>query len=174
MKKLLTTILLIVMLIFVFNNIVNATASTLANDLYSKGKKYGMTTADKIKIERYLAENPVNDSQADAILAKANEAVSIMEKAGVTDYTKLTQNQKEQLKTIAKQIADIIDVKLVFKTKSVEIYTKNGKLIETISLNGNKLAYTGNTANTVLIVLGVLAIALGSMTIIKKKIAYAK
>lgn len=175
MKKLVTVTLLVVMLVIVFNTIVSAaTTSTLANDLYVRGAKYGMTTADKVKIERYLAENPVTNSQADAIVAKADEAVAIMEEAGVTDYTRLTQAQKDQLKTIAIQIAEIIDVKLVFKPKSVEIYTKDGKLIEIVSLEGNKLAYTGNTTNTLLVVSGIATIALASIIIAKRKVAYAK
>lgn len=175
MKKLVTVTLLLIMLVMAFATIVNAaTTSTLANDLYAKGAKYGMTTAEKVKIERYLSENPVTDAQADAILAKADEAVAVMEKAGVTNYTELTKAQKEELKTIATQAADLIDVKLVFKTKSVEIYGKDGKLVETVTLNGGKLAYTGNSTNVVLVVSGIATIALASIVVAKRKFAYAK
>ena len=94
MKKTLTIALLVVMAIMAFATVVNAaTTSTLADELYSKGAKYGMTSADKVKIERYLAENKVTDAQADKILAKADEAIAVMEKAGVTSYNKLTDSQ---------------------------------------------------------------------------------
>ena len=53
MKKVLTTIILIVIGLMAFAGIANAaTTDTLAEELYAKGQKYGMTTADKVKIER--------------------------------------------------------------------------------------------------------------------------
>ena len=79
-------------------------------------------------------------------MSKADEAVAVMEKAGVTRYNKLTNAQASELKTIAKEAADVIDAKLVFKSGSVEIYDANGKLIETVAQNNGKLAYTGNNS----------------------------
>lgn len=159
-NKALIISLLFVMLVMAFATVVNAaTSAELPNLLYAKGEKYGMTSAEKVKIERYLSEYPV--TEADAILAKADEAVAVMERAGVTDYDKLTKEQKEELKTIAKSAAEIIDVQLVFKTSSVEIY-KDGKLIETVTENNGKLAYTGNNLN---VVLGVSIIAIIALVI---------
>ena len=94
-----------------------ATSSTLADELYAKGSKYGMTSADKVKIERYLKENPVTDAQANEILAKADEAIAVMEKAGVTNYDKLTKAQKNEIKSVATEAAKIVDLKLVFNKK---------------------------------------------------------
>ncbi len=51
---------------------VNATTNdNLAETLYNIGAKYGMTKADKVKIERYLADYPVTESEANAIVAKS-------------------------------------------------------------------------------------------------------
>ena len=173
MKKFLTVSLLFVMLVMSFAVVANAaTTSTLADELYAKGAKYGMTTADKVKIERYLAEYPVTDAEADAILAKADEAVAVMERAGVTSYDKLTTAQKDELKAIAKSAAEIVDVTLVFKVGSVEIY-KDGKLIETVTENNGKLAYTGNSVNSVLVV-SVIAIIALAITVVAKRTINAK
>ncbi len=175
MKKVLTIATLCVMLVMAFATIANAaTSAELADKLYAKGEKYGMTAADKVKVERYLSENPVTDAQADAVLAKADEAIAVMEKAGVTDYTKLTTAQKNEIKAIAQAAAELIDVKLVFKAGTVEIYNKDGKLIETVSLNGGKLAYTGNNVSTVVgvSVVAIIALAIGVVT--RKRIANAK
>ena len=99
MKKFLTVSLLFVMLVMAFATVVNAaTSATLADELYAKGSKYGMTASDKVKIERYLSENPVTDEQANAIVAKADEAVTLMESVGATNYDDLTTEQKNQLK----------------------------------------------------------------------------
>ena len=99
MKKTLTIALLAIITIMALATGVNAaTSSTLADELYAKGSKYGMTSADKVKIERYLKENPVTDAQANEILTKADEAIAVMEKAGVTNYDKLTKAQKNEVK----------------------------------------------------------------------------
>ena len=174
MKKFLTVSLLFVMLVMAFATVVNAaTSATLADELYAKGAKYGMTSAEKVKIERYLAEYPVTDAQADELLAKADEAVAVMERAGVTNYNDLTDAQKDELKSIATSAAEIINVKLVFKKGYVEIYDSTGKLIETIGENNGKLAYTGNNVNVVLTT-SVIAIIALAITVVSKRYAHAK
>ena len=169
MKKILTIGILLIIALMAFAGIVNAaTTDTLAEELYAKGQKYGMTTADKVKIERYLSENPVTEDQANALIAKADEAVAIMERAGTTNYDKLTTAQKNELKSIATSAAEIIDVKLVFKKGSVEIYDNTGKLIETVGQNNGKLAYTGNNVNVVLTT-SVIAIIALAITVVTKR-----
>lgn len=171
MKKVLTISILAVMLVLMVVTGVNAANNdNLAETLYNMGAKYGMTKSDKVKIERYLADYPVTESEANAIVAKAEEAVKVMEDADVTDYTKLSKAQKDQLKSIANEAASIVNVTLVFKTKAVEVY-KNGKLIETVSNNNGKLAYTGNN-NIVLVVSSIAVIALASV-VARKKLANA-
>ena len=173
MKKTLTIALLMVMLVAVFATVVNATtASELADKLYEKGSKYGMTSADKVKVERYLSEYPVTDEQANALLAKADEAVAVMEASGKTNYSELTTAEKNQLKSIAKSAAELIDVTLVFKKGSLEIY-KDGKLVETVTVTDGKLAYTGNNMNVVLVVSTIAIIALAIAFVAKKKFANA-
>lgn len=172
MKKLLTISILAVMLVLMTVTGVNATTNDdLAETLYNMGAKYGMTKADKVKIERYLADNPVTETEANAIVAKANDAVKVMEEAGVTDYSKLSADKKAEIKTIANQAASIVNVTLSFKSGSVEIY-KDGKLIETVTNNNGKLAYTGNN-NIVLVVSSIAVIALASVAVARKKLANA-
>lgn len=74
-----------------------------------------------------------------------------MEKAGVTNYDKLTKAQKNEVKSIATEAAKIVDLKLVFNKKSVAIYNNDGKLVETVSNTNGKLAYTGNVVNVVVL-----------------------
>ncbi len=174
MKKSLLISILTAIIVMTCATLVNAaTTATLADELYAKGKKYGMTSADKVKVERYLSENTVTDEQANAIVAKADEAIAVMEAAGTTDYSKLTDAQKDQIKSIANSAADIIDVKLVFKKNTVEIYNNAGKLIETIGNNNGKLAYTGNNVNVVLTTSVIAVIAL-AITVATKRISNEK
>ena len=163
MKKTLTIALLAIITIMALATGVNAaTSSTLADELYAKGSKYGMTSADKVKIERYLKENPVTDAQANEILTKADEAVAVMEKAGVTNYDKLTKAQKNEIKSVATEAAKIVDLKLVFNKKSVAIYNKDGKL-----------AYTGNVVNVVVLATTVVALVAVSAVVARKRIVNA-
>lgn len=174
MKKSLLISILTAVIVMACATLVNAaTTATLADELYAKGKKYGMTSADKVKVERYLSENTVTDEQANAIVAKADEAIAVMEAAGTTDYSKLTDAQKDQVKSIANSAADIIDVKLVFKKNTVEIYNNAGKLIETIGNNNGKLAYTGNNVNVVLTTSVIAVIAL-AITVVTKRTVHEK
>ena len=174
MKKSLLISILTAVIVMACATLVNAaTTATLADELYAKGKKYGMTSADKVKVERYLSENTVTDEQANAIVAKADEAIAVMEAAGTTDYSKLTDAQKDQVKSIANSAADIIDVKLVFKKNTVEIYNNAGKLIETIGNNNGKLAYTGNNVNVGLTTSVIAVIAL-AITVATKRILNEK
>lgn len=171
MKKLASIAIIFVMVAILATTVVNAaTSSTLANELYALGSKYGMTTADKVKVERYLADNPVTDDQANQVMAKANEAVKIMEEAGTTNVSELTTEQKNKLKTLANEAASIVGLTLTFKSGYVEIY-KDGKPIETIGLENGKLAYTGNNVNVVLVVSSVAVVALAVGIIARKKFA---
>ena len=174
MKKTLTIALLAIITIMALATGVNAaTSSTLADELYAKGSKYGMTSADKVKIERYLKENPVTDAQANAVVAKAKEAVKIMEDAGKTNINSLTNEEKNQLKSKANEAASILGLTLTFKSGTVEIY-KNGKLIDTVGAsNSGKLVYTGNNTSAILVVSSIVAVALTANFVARKKFANA-
>ena len=169
MKKLLTIVTLCVMLLMVVAPFVNAaTNDTLADDLYAKLSAYGMTSSDKVKVERYLADNPVTDEQANAILAKADEAIAVMDAEGTKNIKELSTEAKNQIKSIAQEAASIIGLTLVFKSGAVEVY-KDGKLIETVTLaDSGKLAYTGNS-NVALVVTSVAVIALVATVVARRK-----
>lgn len=169
MKKTLAVAVLFVMLVSLLVTGVNAVStSELVEKLYEMGQPYGITSADKVKLERFLSENPVSEADADAILAKAEAAISIMEDAGVTDVKQLTTAQKNQIKSLANEAASILGVTLVFKAGNLEVY-KDGALVETLSYSNDKLAYTGNTVNMVLVVSSVAVIALVATYVVARK-----
>lgn len=173
MKRTISILILLVMAVMLLGGCVNATTNnTLADELYALGAKYGMTSADKVRIERYLSEYPATEEEANQIMAKAKETVAIMETAGKTNVSELSKEQRKQLKTIANEAANIIDVTLTFKSGKVEIY-KSGKLIETVKLENGKLAYTGNNVNVVLVVSSLAIVALITGFVARKKFANA-
>lgn len=170
MKKILTSVLLMVVLVMAVAPFVNAaTSDTLADDLYAKLSAYGMTSAEKVKVERYLADNPVTDAQASTILGKADEAIAIMDAEGTKDISALSKEAKNKIIAIAKEAASTVGLTLVFKTGTVEVY-KDGVLIESATLsNGDKLVYTGNSINVSVIVAAVAVIALVTTTVVVKR-----
>lgn len=175
MKKTLTIAILFVMLVaLVFTGVNATTGATLADDVYTKLSPYGMTSSDKVKVERYLADNPVSDDEATTIISKVNEAIAIMDAEGVKDYKELSAEAKAQIKTLAQEAANTIGLTLIFNKGTVEVYNAEGKLVETASLsNTGKLAYTGNTTNTVLVAssIAVIALAAGITVVAKKRFA---
>ena len=173
MKKTLTIAILFVMLVMLtLTGVKAATNATLANDIYAKLAQYGATAADKVKIERYLADNPVTDEEANTIMTKVDEAIAVMDAEGVKDYTKLSEESKTKVKTSAQSAANTVGLTLTFQKGSVEVYNAEGKLVETASIkNTGKLAYTGNNVNTILVVSSIAVIALAATVVAKKRFA---
>lgn len=177
MKKLLaSTLLLIVLVAMVATSSMAATNADLIAyikaDHKIAGQMVGITAGNRVKAERYLTQNPVTDAQADAIIAKGNEIIALMNNAGVSDPSKLSKADKDTFMALAQQAADVIGVKLVFHANSVDVYDKDGTHIDTVTL-GNKLVYTGNNVNVALVVSSVAIIALAAGFVAKKRLANA-
>lgn len=170
MKKILSIAIIFVIVALLSTTMVNAATTTDAvSQIYAIGTKYGMTSADKVRLERFMKDNSITGAQADQLIAKAQEANTVMTDAGITNVKDLSVAQKNQLKTIANEAASAVGVTLNFGTSSVEVY-KDGKLIETITSSNGKLAYTGNNVNMILVVSSVAVIALiATATVVAKK-----
>lgn len=165
--KIMITILVAIM-VFGTVNTFAASTSQLINEVYSIGSKYGLTSSDKVKIERYLADNPITEEEADALIAKAKEIDNIMKEEGVTDITKLSEEAKSKIKDIANSAASILNLTLTIKDGKIEIY-KDGKLIEVVSTNRGKLVYTGNNNFIIYVTIAVAIVALATIVIARKK-----
>lgn len=169
MKKMVKVAILSLIAIMLATTLVSATTSAgLAEELYSMAKGYGVTEADKVKVERYLSENPVTDAQADKIVEKAQAVLDLAKNEGVTDLTKLSVESKQKAIALANDAAAELGVTLDFTGTTVKVY-KDGKLLETISSNNGKLAYTGTESNVVLAVSAVVVLALATFIVAKRK-----
>ena len=176
MKKILTiTLLLVITVAMMATTSMAATNDDLIEyikaDHKISGKMVGITAENRVKAERYLKENPVTDSQADAIIAKGNDLIALMESEGVSDPARLSYTGKEKFMALAQQAADVVGAKLVFHPHSVDVY-KDGTLIDTVTLGG-KLVYTGNSVNLALVISSIATIALATGFVAKKRFANA-
>ena len=173
MKKILVMSIVFIMVSMLAITVVNAvTASSVVDDVYALGKKYGFTEGDKAKADRYIKDNPITDEQAQAIYAKAEEAAKVLEEAGATDVnnldSQLNADQKQRFKDICQAAADILGLKLVYVNGDCEVY-KDGKKIDVYTFEDDKLAYTGNNVNIVLVVSSIAVVAIAVAFAFRKK-----
>lgn len=172
MKRLAVVTLLVVMLMVALVGTVNAaTESELLNYLSKEftvaGEKVSISEADKVKIERYLNDNEVTAEQADSIIAKVDEVIAIMDEAGETDLTKLSQEDKNKIISIANSAAEELGLTLSYdaSSKTLSVY-KDGKLIESSSIVSNdELVQTGSANYVYVAILAVAVIAIAAVVV---------
>lgn len=168
MIKKMFTMMLTITILFSIALVSNAADKSLSDQIFTKLAPYGLTQGDRVKMERYIVDNNITNAQATEVLAKVDKAVAIMKESGVTDVKKLSSEKIKEVKALAQEAANIVGLTLNFKTSSVEIY-KDGKLVEAIDHSNTKLAYTGNTLNTVLVSSSITAIALAVIFVAKNR-----
>lgn len=172
MKKTLTIALLFVLVVMMATT-VKATATDdlvafLSKTFTIAGENVSLSSADKVKVERYLEENPVTESEAEAIKAKVNETVDYLNEIGVTDPAKLTTEQKDKVVSLVNEAAAVIDLTVSYNAtdKVVSIY-KDGKQIDSISFS-DTLATTGGNNVAYIIVPAVAIIAIAAAFALRK------
>ena len=172
MKKTLLSVILFVIVALFATTMVNATTGAeLPEAIYNKGSKYGVTQSHKVKMERYIAKHPVTDEQANQVMAKVDEVVAVLEKAGVTNIADLSSADLKKVQDISTEAAAIVNVKIVWRGSTVDIYY-NGKVEDTLSFSKN-MTNTGDETNIALVVSSVAVVALAAGLVIRKKIVNA-
>lgn len=179
MKKLLTATLLVVLMLTIATSAMAATESELlayvSKSFTIAGETVQISSSDKVKVERYLNENEVTAEQADKVIAKVDEAVALMNKAGVSDVTKLSKADKEKLMNIANEAASVLGLTLSYdaSTGVVSVY-KDGKNIESTSFESRTtLAQTGSMDYAYVVVPAVAIIAIAMVVVAKRAKANA-
>lgn len=172
MKKTLLSVILFVIVALFATTMVNATTGAeLPEAIYNKGSKYGVTQSHKVKMERYIAKHPVTDEQANQVMAKVDEVVAVLEKAGVTNIADLSSADLKKVQDLSTEAAAIVNVKIVWRGSTVDIYY-NGKVEDTLSFSKN-MTNTGDETNIALVVSSVAVVALAAGLVIRKKIVNA-
>lgn len=167
MKKVLTSILILITILTCYITVVNAASSQDLIDYASKtftinGKKMAIPTEYINALKSYVKEYPLSEEDADKIISKANSAIALMNEEGVSDPTELSEEKKNELYSIASDIASIANVTFNYNPseKTISIY-KNGKLYcDPIYLENPKFAQTGNNYMIYVIGLSVAVIAI--------------
>lgn len=170
MRKILVSIFVLVLVLTCFMTVANAATKDELIAAVSKtytvaGKKVSLSNSDLVKVKRYVSENEISSENADAIIAKIDEAVNLMDKEGTSDPTKLSKSKKEELLNIAKEAASLAGASLTYdaNNKSISIY-KDGKLYDSVSLTSNyKFTQSGSNHMIYIIIATVAVIAIAGV-----------
>ncbi len=171
MKKIMPLVIALVLsLCFV------TTASAKVNDKllnYAKsthkvaGENVKLSNSDIVKVERYLTQNEVTDAEATQIIAKMDEIIAVLDKAGESDLSKLSDATKDKVLSLAKEAAAVVGATLSYdnSSKVLTVY-QNGTKIEAISVNPY-LKQTGST-NLMYVVAGITVLGIAAVIVRKK------
>lgn len=187
MKKITKVMLALVMAIValtVFTTKSNAmTANELkdyiCNDKGINGTKLIIRDADKVKVEKFFANNEMTDAQADQIKAIIDKGVALMNVDGASEPNQLSSKAKKQeLLSYAQEAAAVMGLTVSYDAteERLDIY-KNGVLYDSLnwgvteSSKGSTesaLVQTGSTNYVYIVVAGIMLIA-GIMLVISRK-----
>ena len=187
MKKITKVMLALVMAIValtVFTTKSNAmTANELkdyiCNDKGINGTKLIIRDADKVKVEKFFANNEMTDAQADQIKAIIDKGVALMNADGASEPNQLSSKAKKQeLLSYAQEAAAVIGLTVSYDAteERLDIY-KNGVLYDSLnwgvteSSKGSTesaLVQTGSTNYVYIVVAGIMLIA-GIMLVVSRK-----
>ena len=187
MKKITKVMLALVMAIValtVFTTKSNAmTANELkdyiCNDKGINGTKLIIRDADKVKVEKFFANNEMTDAQTDQIKAIIDKGVALMNADGASEPNQLSSKAKKQeLLSYAQEAAAVMGLTVSYDAteERLDIY-KNGVLYDSLnwgvteSSKGSTesaLVQTGSTNYVYIVVAGIMLIA-GIMLVVSRK-----
>lgn len=133
------------------------------------GATFQITSSQKVKLEKYLADHPITESEADQMRAKFDNVIAYIESTGAKSVDAMTKSQKETLLAKANEVAAVVGVNITYNSsdKVLEFY-KDGVKITTVALKGG-LVQTGSS-NYMYVVAPVAAVVLviGGIVFYKK------
>lgn len=189
MKKIISTMLIALMAIFMLGTVSMATTEKeLEEYMYSEhtigGTTYVIRDKDKVKLQKFFKENNVTDAQATEIKNIIEKAIKLMTNDGADMPNEVsTKAKKKELLAYAKEVASILGYTVSYDATEtrLDIYkdgtqvdslkwgyvvTKDGKKVATTEA---KLAKTGSTNYIYAIGAGVILIAGITFIVARKK-----
>ena len=126
-----------------------ASTSTIAEKVYMKGRAYGVTLSHQRKMKEYFTTNPVTPEEEAYVLAREDECIAIMKKAGVKYVTELSESDLNKVKALVQDAAQKIGLRVTYTNNAFYI-TKNGKTIGEFLyfFNGTIYESGGSVENT--------------------------
>lgn len=138
MKKILMTLLVCILFLTVGVKAMSEKdlLGKLTGSYDIKGVTFQLSESDKALAKRYLDQNEVSSKDAEYIASKVDEAISLMRKAGVkdfSDFSKLPKSLKNDLKKLVQDVASNTSVKATVTKGKVVIYNADGTVFAEMS-----------------------------------------
>lgn len=184
MKKILSTMLIVVMAVLMLGSVSMATTKEdLKNYMLTEkgigGTTYIINSEDRVKVERYLDTHDVTDAQAGEIKGLIDQAIDYMNKNGVNNPDKLSSTEKKkELLSYAQKAAAVLGLTVSYDASEgrLDIF-ENGTKIESLrwgllekTSEGKRsaLAQTGSTNYVYAIAAGAVVIAVIALVALRK------
>ena len=137
------------------------------------GQTVGLNSQDIKKVESYLNQYPVSETDADKIIAKIDEGVALLQESGTIDVSKLSKATKEKLLGIAQDAAKIAGANLVLNSSDKALYLyKDNKKIDMFDLSSYNKGFrqTGSSNLIYVVIGGIVAIITAVVTYRRVKV----
>ncbi|MDN5372951.1 MAG: hypothetical protein PWR19_1997 [Carnobacterium sp.] len=163
MKKILT----VLALAFFFFGTSTSVSAASENDIITALNDAGVPAVYVTQAENYLKAHDVTDAEADQIIVRIQNAAAIA--GGVTDLSKLTQDQLQAILAEATAAASILGLTLSLEDGVVTFFDAGSSVVAQFSLSGNEVKQTGSSYIYLVAGLGLLVAAAGSVVLLKRK-----
>ena len=169
MKKVLTVLVLVAVLLVVAGTTVKATTEAelvtyLTTSHKIAGKNASLTSLEIKQVKDFFADHDITDEQAAYIKEKVDACIKILDDANTIDVTKLSKSQKQALMGNAEEAA--YKIGLTVDTTTGIVRDVDGTVV--FVLPEGKLVQTGANYIPYAILAGVAIIAVAGTVIYKK------
>lgn len=153
---------------------VTAFAATQA-DVIKALKSAGVPEVYVIKAENYFKTNTLTETQNSAVVGQINEAKDIVKAAGTTDYTKLSQGDKEKVLNAIEAAASAANLNVsVTKDASgkavITLVDAKGQVVVAANASELDLKKTGNDSTVLVLGAFMVIAAAGSLLVVRRKV----
>ncbi len=164
MKKFLTILALAVFFLGATSTTVSAASE---NDIITALNNAGVPAVYVTQAENYLRTTDVSEAEADQIIANIKNAAAIAN--GVTDLSKLTQEQINAIIAEVTSAAAVLGLTLSVSDGVVTFYNADGSVVTQSSMSGNEVKQTGSSYIYLVSGLVLLVAAAGSAVLLRRK-----
>ena len=164
MKKFLTILALAVFFLGATSTTVSAASE---NDIITALNNAGVPAVYVTQAENYLRTTDVSEAEADQIIANIKKAAAIAN--GVTDLSKLTQEQINAIIAEVTSAAAVLGLTLSVSDGVVTFYNADGSVVTQSSMSGNEVKQTGSSYIYLVSGLVLLVAAAGSAVLLRRK-----
>lgn len=130
------------------------------------GEKYSLSNADKRIVETYLEQNDINETDATYIGGKLDEAITIIQGQGNTNFTNYPQSVKDQLKALVADVSANTSIQATLTKDGLTVRNQDGS--DTVITKLVKQTGYESSKTAIIVAISFLIVAVGTGLVIKQ------